>query len=108
MVGEDTAFPPNGESTRLSEIHDPLDQTIMVLERKDGGVHWAEPTDINAEQIELVGSDHCRAIDGWKRDGFFVISFVSGHTFILSTLSQEDILSAVNIRDGRDVKSMLP
>ncbi|ADG66242.1 protein of unknown function DUF1559 [Planctopirus limnophila DSM 3776] len=53
LVGDETAF-PQGKMLLIQNIEDGLSNTAFVVEAIDTGIRWAEPKDLDVNQVELV------------------------------------------------------
>lgn len=61
VVGDETAFPPNGERT-LADVVDGLENTVVVMEWPEAEIVWCEPRDLRFSKLEedLMGSTGVR------------------------------------------------
>jgi hypothetical protein len=50
VVGEGTAF-PGDRTTRLADFRDGLENTILLMEVANTGIHWMEPRDLRLDSI---------------------------------------------------------
>jgi hypothetical protein len=56
IVGKDTAFPGAG-TTKLEDIQDGAENTILVAEINNSDIHWMEPRDLDAETMSFLVND---------------------------------------------------
>lgn len=54
VTGKGTTFPAGG-SARLSDVTDGTDRTIFVIEVRDSGINWLEPSDMPVGRLTLKG-----------------------------------------------------
>lgn len=52
VVGEGTAF-PGDKPARLADFRDGLENTLLLAEVADAGIHWMEPRDLRLESIAV-------------------------------------------------------
>lgn len=79
VTGEQTVFPPGG-TTRLDEITDGPENTIVFLEVPDSTVLWSEPRDLTrAEAIDLLCGERKGTNYMFDRHGI-LIGFADGRT----------------------------
>jgi hypothetical protein len=59
IVGKGTAFPGAG-TTKLADILDGVENTILVAEINNSDIHWMEPRDLDAETMSFLVNDAAR------------------------------------------------
>ncbi|MEO6808096.1 MAG: DUF1559 domain-containing protein [Isosphaeraceae bacterium] len=70
VVGHGTLFPGGNQTTRLVDVRDGTDQTIMVVESATTHIHWMEPRDLDLNRMGLRINDLSRpSISSWDREG---------------------------------------
>jgi hypothetical protein len=47
VVGPGTMFPSDGSSRRLADVTDGLEDTLVLVEVVDAGIHWMEPKELD-------------------------------------------------------------
>jgi hypothetical protein len=52
LVGEGTAF-PGDKTTRFTDFSDGKENTILLVEMADSGIHWMEPRDIELDSLAV-------------------------------------------------------
>ncbi len=53
VVGEGTAF-PDDKTTRFADFSDGVENTVLLVEVADSGIHWMEPRDLRFESLAIV------------------------------------------------------
>jgi hypothetical protein len=105
VVGPDGAWDAkNGRSTKA--IPDGPEQTILIVEVQDSGIHWAEPRDLPWEQaIQGVNPPHVKfAISSGHRDGAYV-AFADGDVeFLQNSTSLEHVRGLLTPAGGENVE----
>lgn len=59
IVGDRTAF-PGTRSTSMTDFHDGLEETILLVEIANTDIHWMEPRDLNFDEMSFVVNDRSR------------------------------------------------
>lgn len=54
VVGDQTLFPPDGQTRTLGDVSDGTSNTIMIMEVTHSGVNWMEPTDLSFDQMRFM------------------------------------------------------
>ncbi|MBL8874013.1 MAG: DUF1559 domain-containing protein [Planctomycetaceae bacterium] len=82
ITGSGTLFPPTGPLSS-KDVSDPTDQTLLVVEVRNGGQSWTQPGDIDVAklkfQINAAGKDSV----GGNHQGGAVVATVDGKSAIL-------------------------
>jgi len=100
VVGSETAFPGSG-CTRLDDLTDGLDNTILLAEITSSGICWMEPRDLRVEDMSFTVNDPKRpSISSSRRWGPYVVFADSIHTYRLSPLLDPETLKALTTRAG--------
>jgi hypothetical protein len=103
VMGAETAF-PNQSCTSLTEITDPLDQTILVVETSQSGVHWLKPQDLAASKMayEINGRESTDAGSHHARGGAHVLT-ADGQALFLNTDFSPDYLQSMMTINGGEI-----
>jgi hypothetical protein len=111
IVGPETMF-PGSRSVSPDQIGDSLDQTIMVVETPQSGVHWLKPQDLEAARMafeingreetdpgshHVGGGAHVLMADGTVV--FLPDDFSSDYLTSMSTINRGEVLPR-NVLDG--------
>lgn len=102
IVGKNS-FPEGPNTLKLSDVTDPLDATVMLIERENPIV-WMKPEEIPQEIAEKgvhinhgVGSDHL--------NGVLNIFFFNGSIRVIRGKPPEDVFKGIiTINGGEDIK----
>ena len=103
IVGPETIASENSAIT-MADVTDGVSNTIMVIETAGSGIHWAEPRDLNFDELNLQindGSDggmcsrHPRGVNAAFCDG-------SVH-FLDESVDRETLRRLINRKDGMPV-----
>jgi prepilin-type processing-associated H-X9-DG protein len=73
-------------SRKVSEITDGASNTIMLVEVADSGVRWAEPKDLNVNDLDFKINSPDHPGIGSRHTGANVV-FCDGHSYLLSSNS---------------------
>ena len=88
-------------SRKVKEITDGLHDTIMVVEVADSGVRWAEPKDLQFDQIDFKGDgSRWQGIGGSYHPGGFNAAFCDGSVRFLSNSINPQLIRAMLTIDG--------
>lgn len=108
LVGDETAF-PQGKSLSHRDIEDGTSNTAFVVEAIDTGIRWAEPKDLDVNQVEWVvkGSNTNRQathpiMSSAHTDGSYILLGDGSVRFISSKISPE-ILRMLTTASAGDV-----
>ncbi len=109
VVGANTIW-PGAESTKLTDISDVPDDTLLVVEVADSGIHWMEPRDLHVVQMaptinpaagQGVSSSHAHVAN---------VLFADGFTYSLSDgISPQDLRAMLTRSGGEpvDIKDVM-
>jgi hypothetical protein len=105
VTGSKTLW-PRAKATRLSDIKDGADNTIMLVEMHNSGIHWMAPFDLDSAQMSLaVNSAGGTSISSGHHDPNVVMA--SGETKKLkNNTSPKALKAALTIAGGE--KERLP
>jgi prepilin-type processing-associated H-X9-DG protein len=89
-------------SKRSKDITDNEAQTIMLVEVADSGVRWAEPKDLEFDQIDfkINGTTH-PGISSHHRGGVNIV-FADGHVSSISTATPPELIKAMLTINGSE------
>ena len=102
ISGKRTAF-PGSRSTKLDDIHDGTDKTILAVEAGNFGIDWMEPKDYPIEELTFrrgqalgrrIGGDHLGGANAGFADG-------SVH-FLKESKVSDDMFKALATIGGRE------
>jgi hypothetical protein len=106
VVGDGTLFPPD-RLTSLDDIADGANQSLMVVEVRNSGIHWMEPRDLDISDLRRgvnpknglgISSNHIRP------SGAFV-AYADGRVkFLPSDTLPEDLVSRATIAGGETIR----
>jgi Protein of unknown function (DUF1559) len=103
IVGPGTAWQPD-HATKLSEITDPLADTILLVEMKDTGIAWAEPRDLDLNNLPPGITNQNLIHSLCNHAGCFNAVFADAHTeSVPETISWSDFLALLTIAGGETV-----
>jgi hypothetical protein len=103
VVGNETAFPPNGRRTH-ADIVDGLENTVVAIEWPEAEIVWCEPRDLRYSKLEedLKGSSGIhpdRALNGR------LLLFADGFVYRVSSPMGLDTLRALlTVGGGEEVR----
>jgi hypothetical protein len=103
IVGPGTAWRV-GQGVPLQAIKDGVHDTILLVEMKSSGIHWAEPKDLDLEHLPpgITTDNLVRSLSPHER-GFFAV-FADGHVeFIPNTITWDDFHAMLTIAGGEKV-----
>lgn len=87
-------------SRKLADITDGAANTIMIVEVADSDVHWAEPKDLNFDELDFkINSGKRPGISSHHRGGVNVI-FCDGHQQFISAQMKPETIKALLTIDG--------
>ena len=104
VIGPNTAW-KGAVPTRLDEITDPHDQTILLVEASGAGIHWAEPGDLEFDRIPMqINPENADGISS-EHQGSVTISLANGSARALSdSTSSETLRRLLEIDDGEMIE----
>ena len=102
VVGPETLFPGTG-CTKQDDVTDGLDQTIVLVEMADSGIHWMEPRDLHVSQMTpSFNEPPGRGISSHHGD-VVVVSFANGRVESLpKNLDSKFVRAYLTINGGED------
>lgn len=101
VVGPETAW-PGSQARTLGEFPDGTENTILLVEVLDSGIHWMEPRDLTlAELAHGVNVSASKGISSPHRDGANV-AFADGRYRFLSKTLSWSTLRALLTADGKE------
>lgn len=106
VVDKDTAFPPNGVSTKLGQITDGTSNSALIIDADVGkAVVWTQPDDLPLDANVLRPALHGRFNDGG------LVLFCDGSvSALVEPLNDDTLIHLFNIHDGNvigDVRTQL-
>ena len=103
IVGPGTAWQPN-HPTKLSEIKDSPADTILLVEMKDTGIAWAEPRDLDLNNLPPGITNQNLIHSLCNHAGCFNAVFADGHVeSIPESIFWSDFLALLTIAGGEKV-----
>jgi len=106
IVGPNTISDgPHG--ARLEDIKDGCTNTIMFVEVKNSGIHWAEPRDLDFASMSFkVNDPNGKGVGSYHR-GVAGVAFVSGSVWFIRDDFDPKLLKALTtINGGEDVSAL--
>jgi hypothetical protein len=105
IVGDQTAF-PGSSTTSLSDFIDGEDNTLMLVEIRDSGIHWMEPRDLTFNEMSFTPNDASRpSISSPHRIGPAVVFADSIRSYrVQSTVRAETLRAFATIAGHEDVQ----
>ena len=101
IVGPDTVW-PGATSVRLDDVTDGPENTILLVEVKDSGIHWMEPRDLHVLQMApTINPKAGQGISSLHQGGANV-GFADGDIRFLSETISPDELRALLTIGGRE------
>ena len=108
VVGPDTLF-PGSESRSLSDVTDGQDETILIVEVANSGIHWMEPRDI--EWSEVVSGTLITKLKGEAGHPHFGgnVAYVdlSTRRLAIEQLDNDQLQALLTINGGENVSAFL-
>jgi hypothetical protein len=102
VVGPETMFPDAG-CTKLDDVTDGVDQTIMVVEMADSGIHWMEPRDLHDLQMKPSSNEPPGLGISSHHRYDVVVSFADGSVISLpKKLDSKFVRAYLTINGGED------
>ena len=102
VVGRDTLFPED-RSIGFGDIHDGLTGTIMVVEVRNSGIRWAEPTDITMEDVLATGINRHDTGCGSHHPMGLNVAFGDGAVTFVGEDIADETLHGLLTRSGGEV-----
>lgn len=104
--GNETAW-PDSQQTNLNEIShaDGAENTLLVIEMADSGIHWMEPRDLEFSNISFqVNPTQGKGISS-KHKGLAVAAFCDGRVKALSKdLPESTVRALLTVRGGEKIR----
>ncbi|QDT36740.1 DUF1559 family PulG-like putative transporter [Stratiformator vulcanicus] len=102
-IGDDTAFPP-GREIALDDITDGTSNTLLVFERSDSGIAWAEPQDFYYDEAQILNSGPPGFGLSSVHEGGGQVALTDGSVrFLADKLSPEIARRLILRNDGEEV-----
>jgi hypothetical protein len=103
VVGQETAWPGN-RPARIADFTDGTDNTLLVVEMINSGIHWMEPRDLQfSEMAPTINSKSKPGISSIHNGGGAFSVFADGHVWFLNEKMSAEILKALLTRAGGEV-----
>jgi hypothetical protein len=99
VVGLNAAFQPN-KGVAVKDMRDGPSRTIMVVEAKNSGIHWAEPRDFSISSPATPGDT---GMSSWHTDVFAALFGDGSVMFLSGGMSPADLEGLSTIGGGEDV-----
>jgi hypothetical protein len=105
VVGPQTAW-PGARGTQRAEITDGLDQTLLVVEVRNSGVHWMEPRDLDFAHLPLaINPGSGRGISGSHAGAVHAVTADKTVVTLRETLPADIIRALLTIRGGEHLEA---
>jgi prepilin-type processing-associated H-X9-DG protein len=103
IVGPETVGFENS-AVGIEDITDGMSSTIMVIETADSGIQWAEPRDLNLDELNLQINDGSGEGIRSRHSGGVNAAFCDGSVhFLYDSLDAETLRRLINRKDGKPV-----
>lgn len=99
VTGEGTVFPP-GRTTKLEDIEDPLEETLLLVEITGTDIQWSEPRDMDVETMSLRINDPQRPSISSKHPWGPVTAFADGSVRRLTESMKPETIRAFTTMNG--------
>jgi hypothetical protein len=107
VVGPNT-ISDGPHSARVEDIKDGVSSTIMFVEIRNSGIHWAEPRDLNFETMSFrVNDPACRGVSSYHSGGAFVKLVDCSGGFIQNDFDPKLLKALITIDGGEDVSEFI-
>jgi hypothetical protein len=100
LVGGGTLFPPSGP-VDISKISDRIDETLLVVETKAGGIKWTAPGDIDASSGVKLGTRPMVDVGGNFADCALAAT-VDGNPIAIRSTTTGSMIDAMVTPSGRE------
>ncbi|MEX1223703.1 MAG: DUF1559 domain-containing protein [Pirellulales bacterium] len=104
VVGDQTLFPPDGQTRTFGDVTDGMSNTIMIMETTHSGVNWMEPTDLRFDQMRFTpngGPDEASS----EHPGLVNTGFADGSVRPVSNDVDPQVLRGLLTIDGGEMVS---
>ena len=103
VTGSETAF-PHDHAMALSEIHDGLENTILVVESISFRPDWTEPRDLDFETMSFKLNDKAKPSISSDHTGGAQVCFADGEVaFLTSDISEQELRALLTVAGGENV-----
>jgi hypothetical protein len=103
IVGPHTCW-PGAEPVSLDQVSDDSEETLLVVESSDSGIHWMEPRDLHISQMAMtVNPDTAQGIASPHPGGAFVMRVDGAVRFVANDLDAETLRRLIERDDGERV-----
>jgi Protein of unknown function (DUF1559) len=104
ITGEGTAF-PRSAATKLSDITDGLENTILVVESVNCTPDWTEPRDLDIESMDFaINSLKGPSISSWHPTGALVCFADMQVYCVTPRITAVELRALITINGGENVK----
>jgi hypothetical protein len=101
IVGPGTGF-PGSTSTRISDIHDGTEQTILIAEVANVDILWTEPRDLDVRTMSWIINDPSKPSISSFHERAPTLLFADGSVRGFSKFPSPMMLKAMTTIDGHD------
>ncbi len=106
VVGPETLFAEDN-SLNFGDVHDGLANSIMVVEIRNSGIHWAEPRDITMDDLLATGiNGHDAAGCGSYHPGGMMVCMADGSVHFISEDMSTDVLRSLLTASGGETVTL--
>jgi prepilin-type processing-associated H-X9-DG protein len=96
---------PGTGSRRFADVADGTSNTLLVVEVRNCGVHWAEPRDLHVDQMAPVINPRAgEGISSAHPDGANVLFTDGSVRFLASDLPAKTLRGLLTIAGGEDAR----
>jgi hypothetical protein len=111
VVGPGTIFPSDGTSRRLADVTDGPENTLIVVEVVNAGMHWMEPRELDWETMSFRLNDRTHPsvssmhpFEGSEYPGPHVLTVKGRVTNLPENLSAEMLRALLTIAGGEKIE----
>jgi prepilin-type processing-associated H-X9-DG protein len=103
VVGPETIW-PGSSCTKFDDVSDGLDNTLLIVEVANSGIHWMEPRDLDASKMPLTVNARSGLGISSAHPGGAAVGFADGRVKYLSDQTPAKTIAAIlTIRGGEKI-----